>query len=239
MVLIIGLTIWAIEARIIRGQALSLRNRDFILSARVAGESTLADHVRRVRAQHDQPDRAGFVLVFSIAILTDAGLEFLGFGDMNNASWGMTLYWAQNNSSLLQGEWWPFLFPGVALALTIARSSSSSPGRRGERSAASAEDATDRRLLMPFFRPRSVAPERRDRAAGAAVQRPGGEARALVELRELVVDYVLAGRRMRAVDHVNLADPRRRDRRPSGRVGLRQEHGRERDHAAAAPSRSA
>src|SRR5262249_53011922 len=40
MVLILGLTLWAFEARILRGQALSLRNRDFILAARVAGEST-------------------------------------------------------------------------------------------------------------------------------------------------------------------------------------------------------
>jgi peptide/nickel transport system permease protein len=63
---------------------------------------------------------AAFVLVFYIAILTDAGLEFLGLGDMNHASWGVTMYWAQVNSSFLQGEWWPFLFPGMALALTVA-----------------------------------------------------------------------------------------------------------------------
>ena len=59
-----------------------------------------------------------FVLVFYIAILTEAGLEFLGLGDSGKSSWGVSLYWAQNQSSVLQGEWWPFLFPGLAIGLT-------------------------------------------------------------------------------------------------------------------------
>ena len=62
---------------------------------------------------------AAFVLVFYIALLVDAGLEFLGLGDSAHVSWGMVLYWAQNNSTVLQGEWWPFLFPGLALAITV------------------------------------------------------------------------------------------------------------------------
>jgi peptide/nickel transport system permease protein len=63
---------------------------------------------------------AAFVLVFYIALLTDAGLEFLGLGgDQAKASWGTTMYWAQTNSTVLQGEWWPFFFPGLALALTV------------------------------------------------------------------------------------------------------------------------
>jgi peptide/nickel transport system permease protein len=37
---------------------------------------------------------------------------------VNNISWGTTLYWAQTNSTLLTGEWWHFLFPGLAIALT-------------------------------------------------------------------------------------------------------------------------
>ena len=62
---------------------------------------------------------AAFVLVFYISLLVDAGLEFLGLGDMSATSWGVTAYWAQNNSTVLQGEWWPFLFPSVALGLTV------------------------------------------------------------------------------------------------------------------------
>jgi peptide/nickel transport system permease protein len=38
---------------------------------------------------------------------------------MSKTSWGVTLYWAQVNSTVLQGEWWPFFFPGAALAFTV------------------------------------------------------------------------------------------------------------------------
>src|SRR6266536_2946366 len=120
MILILALTLWAFEARILRGQALSLRNRDFVLAARVAGESTWRIIFGELVPNMISRIAAGFVLVFYVALLTDAGLEFLGLGDMAATSWGVTLYWAQVNSTVLQGEWWPFFFPGAALALTVA-----------------------------------------------------------------------------------------------------------------------
>jgi peptide/nickel transport system permease protein len=119
MALVLAAVLWAFEARILRGQALGLKNRDFVLSARASGEST-----RRIVFAELMPNMisriaAAFVLVFYIALLTDAGLEFLGLGDMSKTSWGVTLYWAQVNSTVLQGEWWPFFFPGAALAFTV------------------------------------------------------------------------------------------------------------------------
>jgi peptide/nickel transport system permease protein len=120
MILILALTLWAFEARILRGQALSLRNRDFVLAAKVAGEPTWRIILGELMPNMVSRIAAGFVLVFYVAILTAAGLEFLGLGDMQHTSWGVTLYWAQVNSTVLQGEWWPFLFPGLALALTVA-----------------------------------------------------------------------------------------------------------------------
>jgi peptide/nickel transport system permease protein len=120
MILVLGLTLWAFEARILRGQALSLRNRDFVLAAKVAGESTWRIVFGELVPNMISRIAAGFVLVFYVALLTDAGLEFLGLGDMGATSWGVTLYWAQVNSTVLQGEWWPFFFPGAALALTVA-----------------------------------------------------------------------------------------------------------------------
>ena len=92
MILVLALTLWAFEARILRGQALTLKNRDFILAAKVAGEST-----RRIVFGELMPNMisriaAGFVLVFYVAILVDAGLEFLGLGDMQKPSWGVALY---------------------------------------------------------------------------------------------------------------------------------------------------
>jgi peptide/nickel transport system permease protein len=119
MVVVLAAVLWAFEARILRGQALLLKNRDFVLAARASGEST-----RRIVFAELMPNMisriaAGFVLVFYIALLVDSGLEFLGLGDMSGTSWGITLYWAQNNSTVLQGEWWPFFFPGAALAFTV------------------------------------------------------------------------------------------------------------------------
>ena len=119
MILFLALTLWAFEARILRGQALSLRNRDFVLAAKVAGESTWRIVFGEIVPNMISRIAAGFVLVFYISLLVDAGLEFLGLGDTTHVSWGMTLYWAQTNSAVLQGEWWPFLFPGLALVLTV------------------------------------------------------------------------------------------------------------------------
>jgi peptide/nickel transport system permease protein len=119
MVLILGLTLWAFEARILRAQALSFRNRDFVLAAKVSGESTKRILFGELMPNMISRIAAAFVLVFYVAILTEAGLEFLGLGDVNHTSWGVTMYWAQVNSSILQGEWWPSLFPGLALALTV------------------------------------------------------------------------------------------------------------------------
>ena len=120
MILILGLTLWAFEARILRGQALTLRNRDFILAAKVAGEPTWRIVIFELMPNMISRIAAAFVLVFYVSILTEAGLEFLGLGNMGTSSWGVTLYWAQVNSTVLQGEWWTFLFPGLALALAVA-----------------------------------------------------------------------------------------------------------------------
>ncbi|HZS24412.1 MAG TPA: ABC transporter permease [Gaiellaceae bacterium] len=119
MTLVIAGTLWSFEARILRGQALTLRNRDFVQAARVAGEST-----RRIVFGELLPNMisriaAAFVLVFYVAILVDAGLEFLGLGDVSKPSWGIALYWASTTSSVLQGEWWVFLFPGLAIGITV------------------------------------------------------------------------------------------------------------------------
>jgi peptide/nickel transport system permease protein len=52
-----------------------------------------------------------------------AALQFLGLGDLTTVSWGTILYWAQNNSSLLQGTWWQFIPAGVLLTLACTAAS--------------------------------------------------------------------------------------------------------------------
>jgi peptide/nickel transport system permease protein len=119
MIVVLALVLWAFEARILRGQALQLKNRDFIQAAKASGEPTWRIVFGELMPNMISRLAAAFVLVFYIALLTDSGLEFLGLGDMAKTSWGVTLYWAQTNSTVLQGEWWPFFFPGAALALTV------------------------------------------------------------------------------------------------------------------------
>jgi peptide/nickel transport system permease protein len=119
MALVLALVLWAFEARILRAQTLSFKNRDFVLAAKAAGEPTWRIVFGELMPNMISRIAAGFVLVFYIALLTDAGLEFLGLGDQSVTSWGVTLYWAQTNSTVLQGQWWPFFFPGAALAFTV------------------------------------------------------------------------------------------------------------------------
>jgi peptide/nickel transport system permease protein len=119
MIVVLAAVLWAFEARILRSQALSLKNRDFVASAKAAGESTSRVVFGELMPNMISRIAAAFVLVFYVALLIDAGLEFLGLGDAAQTSWGTTLYWAQTNSTVLQGEWWPFFFPGAALAFTV------------------------------------------------------------------------------------------------------------------------
>ena len=119
MIVVLALVLWAFEARILRAQALSLKSRDFVDAARASGESTARIVFGELVPNMISRIAAAFVLVFYVALLVDAGLEFLGLTDVTKTSWGVTLYWAQTNSTVLQGEWWPFFFPGAALAFTV------------------------------------------------------------------------------------------------------------------------
>jgi len=119
MIAVIALVLWAFEARILRAQALTLKNRDFILAAKASGEPIWRIVFGELMPNMISRIAAAFVLVFYIALLVDSWLEFLGLGDQSATSWGVTIYWAQVNSTVLQGEWWPFMFPSLALGLTV------------------------------------------------------------------------------------------------------------------------
>lgn len=119
MVIILTLTGWAWGARVLRAQTLSLRNRDFVAAAYVSGESTWRIVFYEILPNMVSLMVSSFIFTFIGAVLAEAGLEFLGFGDINTVSWGTVLFWAEQNSTLLSGEWWDFVFPGLAIALTI------------------------------------------------------------------------------------------------------------------------
>lgn len=119
MITVITITGWAWGGRVIRSQTLTLRNRDFVQASIVSGESK-----RRIIFQEVMPNMisllANTLIMSSMgAILTEAGLDYLGIGSVSQVTWGSMLNKAQATSTLFSGEWWCFVFPGLAIAVTV------------------------------------------------------------------------------------------------------------------------
>lgn len=114
--LVIALTSWAYQARVLRSQTLSMRSRDFLESSRMCGESTWRIIFREVLPNEIAIVAAGFVGTVIYVVLAAAGLEFLGLGDVTTVDWGTMFYWAQNNDALLLGAWWWYVAPGLCIA---------------------------------------------------------------------------------------------------------------------------
>ncbi len=112
----IGLTTWPSNARLMRAQALSLRQRTFVRSATAMGESGAQILVKYIIPNGIFPVIANTTLGMSGAILTEAGLSFLGLGDPNIISWGQMIY---NGKSYITTAWWISVFAGVAIVITV------------------------------------------------------------------------------------------------------------------------
>jgi len=116
LILLLGLTSWPFLARVVRGEALSLRRREFVESARATGASGLRILVRQVIPNLLPVAVVVLTLFASRIILIEAGLAFLGLGDQNRISWGQL---ANNAQQFLQLAWWMSVFPGLAIALSV------------------------------------------------------------------------------------------------------------------------
>ena len=117
VIIVLVITGWAGSARVLRSQALSIRGKDFVAAAQVTGESPL-----RIMFREMLPNMASIVMSTLLACVifgigAQAGLEFLGLGDISTVSWGTNLYWASNDGALLTGSWWVFVPPGLCIAL--------------------------------------------------------------------------------------------------------------------------
>lgn len=108
---------WAWNARVVRAQAASLRRRDFVAAAIVSGESDARIITREILPLLSSLLLAQVIGSTTYAIGAQVGLEFLGLGDVSGVSWGTNLYWAQNDSALLTGAWWTFAPTGICIAL--------------------------------------------------------------------------------------------------------------------------
>jgi peptide/nickel transport system permease protein len=114
---VLVVTGWAYGARQLRAQALSLRNRDFLESARVRGERRSYIIVCEVLPTMTSLILANFLGSALYAVLTAAGLQFIGLGDNNSLSWGTMLHWAQSNAALQTGQPLWAVAPGLCIAL--------------------------------------------------------------------------------------------------------------------------
>lgn len=112
----VSLAIWPMEARLVYGQYIKLREREFIAAARVADLSTPHIIFREILPNAAQPIIVQVALDASIAILIEAGLGFLGLSDPSMVSWGQLLFVAQD---YMDSAWWMSIFPGAAICLTV------------------------------------------------------------------------------------------------------------------------
>jgi peptide/nickel transport system permease protein len=117
IIAVLGLTLWPGTARIVRGEVLSLKEREFVQAAEALGYSK-----RRIISRHLIPNALGPVIVAATlgignTIVIEAGLSFLGLGvQPPTPSWGTMVADGRNN---LLDAWWLATFPGLAIVFTV------------------------------------------------------------------------------------------------------------------------
>ena len=117
LIIVLALTTWVRYARIVRGEVLSLREREFVLAARAAGASSA-----RIVLRHILPNVMTAVLVVGTlelarVIILESALSFLGLGvQPPSPSWGRML---ADGRSYLESAWWLATIPGLAILLTV------------------------------------------------------------------------------------------------------------------------
>ena len=200
IIIVLGALGWSYGARQLRVQALSLRNRDFLTAASVRGERGSYIIVAEILPTMTSLIVATFLGAAVFAVLTAAGLQFVGLGDPSAQSWGTMLYWAQNNEALGAGLPLWAIMPGVCIALlggafaflNYAFDEISNPALRPVR----------RLTRKPAIRSGG---HRAGRAsARAPLDGAGKPAGRLLEVRGLTVAYATDGAPVVAVDNVDL-----------------------------------
>lgn len=117
VIIVISVILWTRYARLVRGETLAIKNRDFIARARVAGSST-----SRIMVRHIFPNVVNTIIVLATlevgqVILLEATLSFLGVGiPRPNPAWGLMV---ADGRELVVAAWWVAFFPGLAILLTV------------------------------------------------------------------------------------------------------------------------
>ena len=117
IILVIGITSWPQNARVICAQVLTLRERDYVDRSRALGASNW-----HLMTRHVVPNVAPLILATTtltvpVVILSEATLSFLGLGDPANISWGTMLDQAFQAGAITKEAWWYFIPPGLGVLL--------------------------------------------------------------------------------------------------------------------------
>ena len=117
IILVIGITSWPQNARLICAQVLTLRERDYVDRSRALGASDW-----HLMTRHVVPNVAPLILATTtltvpVVILSEATLSFLGLGDPANVSWGTMLDNSFEAGAISQEAWWYFVPPGLGILL--------------------------------------------------------------------------------------------------------------------------
>lgn len=124
MVLAISITGWTTAARLVRSSTLSIKERAYVEAAKAIGAGD-----RHIITKHILPNISPLIMATMIyevagAMMSEAGLAFLGLGDPSNKSWGMILHYAETSggwyANMGYPAWWWIIPPGLCIALTVA-----------------------------------------------------------------------------------------------------------------------
>ncbi|MBN1825713.1 MAG: ABC transporter permease [Candidatus Eisenbacteria bacterium] len=145
LVAVLGATGWMGTARIVRGEVLSLREREFVLAARALGYRAPRVIVRHILPNLVAPIVVAATLNIGHTIILEASLSFLGLGvQPPAASWGSMI---NDGRDALLGAWWVATFPGLAIVGTVIAFNLVGDGLR---------DALDPRTALPWRRRRGT-----------------------------------------------------------------------------------
>ncbi|WP_088919271.1 ABC transporter permease [Granulosicoccus antarcticus] len=116
IILAIAIVSWPPVARLVRGEVLSLRTREFVEAATLSGLSHTSIILRHILPNALPPIIVLASLMVATAILLESSLSFLGLGDPNVMSWGFMIGAAR---TVMRTAWWLSFIPGVAILLTV------------------------------------------------------------------------------------------------------------------------
>ena len=116
IVIAIAVVSWPGVARLVRGEFLSLKNREFVQACHTIGMSDIRVMLREILPNCLSPIIVIGSLMVATAILIESGLAFLGLGDPNIMSWGFQI---GAGRTMLRSAWWVCTFPGIAILITV------------------------------------------------------------------------------------------------------------------------